>query len=64
LNKEEPALHKKQLTENEFEKFTKYTESDYILRKHPGFATLAIHAGQKPESVYGYKNVLQLTSSL
>ena len=38
-------------------KYEKFEEKDYLPHKHPGFATLAIHAGQPPEAVHGSVNV-------
>jgi len=38
-------------------KYQKFTEEDYLPHPHPGFSTLAIHAGQAPEPIHGSVNV-------
>ncbi len=41
-----------------------FQESDYLPYRHPGFSTLAIHAGQDPEPIHGSVNVpVHLTST-
>lgn len=41
-----------------------FPESDYLPFRHPGFATLSIHAGQEPEPIHGSVNTpIHLTST-
>lgn len=37
--------------------YQKFTHEDYLPVEHPGFATLAIHAGHEPEPIHGSVNV-------
>jgi len=54
-------IYKKSEPKVEFEKFK---EEDYILCKHEGFATMAIHEGCEPEPVHGSVNVpIHMTST-
>lgn len=44
--------------------FETFPESEYLPFRHPGFATLAIHAGQEPEPIHGSVNVpIHMTST-
>lgn len=40
----------------DYTKYTSFPESAYLLRKHRGFATKAIHAGQEPDPIHGAVN--------
>jgi cystathionine beta-lyase/cystathionine gamma-synthase len=54
-------LYKQHIPKVAFETFP---ESAYLPFRHPGFATLAIHAGQEPEPIHGSVNVpVHLTST-
>lgn len=54
-------LYKKSEPKIEFQKFK---EEDYILSRHEGFSTLAIHSGCEPEPIHGSVNVpIHMTST-